>query len=67
VGMIPGTILYVYYGKLAGDVAALAGGAAVARGPGYWAVLALGLVASIVVATLVGRTAKRALAEAVGT
>ena len=67
VGMIPGTILYVYYGKLAGDVAALAGGAAVARGPGYWAVLALGLAASVVVATLVGRTAKRALAEAVGT
>jgi len=67
VGMIPGTILYVYYGKLAGDVAALAGGAAVARGPGYWAVLALGLVASIVVAALVGRMAKRALGEAVGT
>ena len=67
VGMIPGTILYVYYGKLAGDVAALAGGAAVERGPGYWAVLALGLVASIVVATLVGRVAKRALGEAVGT
>jgi uncharacterized membrane protein YdjX (TVP38/TMEM64 family) len=67
VGMIPGTILYVYYGKLAGDVAALAGGAAVERGAGYWAVLALGLVASVVVATLVGRTAKRALTEAVGT
>jgi uncharacterized membrane protein YdjX (TVP38/TMEM64 family) len=67
VGMIPGTILYVYYGKLAGDVAALAGGAAVARGPGYWVVLALGLVASIVVAALVGRMAKRALGEAVGT
>jgi uncharacterized membrane protein YdjX (TVP38/TMEM64 family) len=67
VGMIPGTILYVYYGKLAGDVAALAGGAAVERGAGYWLVLGLGLVASVVVATLVGRTAKRALAEAVGT
>ena len=67
VGMIPGTILYVYYGKLAGDVAALAGGAPVARGPGYWLVLGLGLLASVLVATLVGRTAKRALAEAVGT
>jgi uncharacterized membrane protein YdjX (TVP38/TMEM64 family) len=65
-GMVPGTILYVYYGKLAGDVAALAGGAPVERGAGYWAVLVLGLVASVVVATLVGRTAKRALAEAVG-
>ena len=28
VGMVPGTVLYVYYGKLIGDVAALAGGAA---------------------------------------
>jgi uncharacterized membrane protein YdjX (TVP38/TMEM64 family) len=28
VGMLPGTLLYVYYGKLAGDVAALAAGAA---------------------------------------
>ena len=28
VGMLPGTLLYVYYGKLAGDVATLVGGAA---------------------------------------
>src|SRR5262249_36543250 len=27
IGMLPGTLLFVYYGKLAGDVAALAGGA----------------------------------------
>ena len=29
-GMLPGTLLYVYYGKLAGEVATLAGGATVA-------------------------------------
>src|SRR5207244_5256693 len=46
VGMIPGTLLYVYYGKLAGDVAALAGGAAPEKGGGYYAVLILGLVAT---------------------
>ena len=34
VGMLPGTLLYVYSGKLAGDVASLAGGAAVERGLG---------------------------------
>ena len=39
IGMLPGTLLYVYYGKLAGDVAALAGGAAVEKGAGYYAVL----------------------------
>jgi len=64
VGMLPGTLLYVYYGKLAGDVAALAGGAAPERGNEYYAVLILGLVATVVVTTIVTRTARRALAEA---
>jgi uncharacterized membrane protein YdjX (TVP38/TMEM64 family) len=63
IGMIPGTILYVYYGKLAGDVATLASGTAVEKGAGYYGVLALGLVATIVVTTLVTRTARRALDE----
>lgn len=62
-GMLPGTLLYVYYGKLAGDVAALAGGAAPERGVEYYAVLILGLVATIVVTTIVTRTARKALAE----
>jgi len=65
-GMLPGTLLYVYYGKLAGDVAALAGGAAVAKGPEYYAVLILGLVATIVVTTIVTRIARRALQEVAG-
>jgi uncharacterized membrane protein YdjX (TVP38/TMEM64 family) len=66
VGMIPGTILYVYYGKLAGDVAAVAGGAPSAKGVGDYAVLVLGLVATVVVTVLVTRTARRALHEATG-
>jgi uncharacterized membrane protein YdjX (TVP38/TMEM64 family) len=66
VGMLPGTLLYVYYGKLAGDVAALAGGAAVHAGAGYYAVLALGLAATVAVTVLVTRTARRALREATG-
>jgi uncharacterized membrane protein YdjX (TVP38/TMEM64 family) len=65
-GMIPGTLLYVYYGKLAGDVAALAGGAAVEKGTAHYALLILGLVATIVVTTIVTRIARRALAEATG-
>jgi uncharacterized membrane protein YdjX (TVP38/TMEM64 family) len=64
-GMLPGTLLYVYYGKLAGDVAALAGGAP-PRGAGYWAVLVLGLAATLAVTVLVTRTARRALREAGG-
>jgi uncharacterized membrane protein YdjX (TVP38/TMEM64 family) len=65
-GMLPGTILYVYSGKVAGDVAALAGGAGAARGAGHWAVLGVGLVASVLATTLVTRTARRALREATG-
>ncbi|MDX2165477.1 MAG: TVP38/TMEM64 family protein [Deltaproteobacteria bacterium] len=61
VGMLPGTLLYVYYGKLAGDVAALAGGAAVEKGAGYYTVLAIGLLATVVVTALVTRTARNAL------
>ena len=66
IGMIPGTFLYVYYGKLAGDVASLAGGASVEKGPGYWAVLGLGLMATLIVTILVTRVARRALVEATG-
>ena len=64
IGMLPGTVLYVYYGKLAGDVASLASGAAPARGTGYYAVLGLGLLATIAVTTIVTRTARRALRDA---
>jgi uncharacterized membrane protein YdjX (TVP38/TMEM64 family) len=65
IGMLPGTLLFVYYGKLAGDVAALAGGAAVKdKGAAYYGVLALGLVATIAVTAVVTRIARQALAEA---
>ncbi len=63
IGMLPGSLLYVYYGKLAGDVAALAGGAETERGTEYWIVLGLGLVATVIVTTIVTRIARRALKE----
>ena len=63
-GMLPGAILYVYTGKVAGDVAALAGGVAPARSAGYYVVLALGLAATASVTVIVTRAARRALAEA---
>ena len=62
-GMLPGTLLYIYAGKVVGDVARLAGGASV-QGPAYYAVLVLGLAATVVVTTIVTRTARRALREA---
>lgn len=64
IGILPGTFLYVYTGKIAGDVAVAASGAAAPRGPLYYLVLGLGLLATIAVTVLVTRTARRALAEA---
>lgn len=64
VGMLPGTALYVYYGRVAGDVAAAASGAPVARGASYYAVLGVGLLATIVVSTIVARAARAALTRA---
>lgn len=63
IGMLPGTLLYVYTGKLIGDVAAVAAGAGPQRGPGSWLLLAVGLLATAGVTILVTRIARRALAE----
>lgn len=62
-GTIPGTFLYVYYGKAAGDLAALAagGGAAAQRGPAEWALLGVGLAATIAVTVVVTKIARKAL------
>jgi uncharacterized membrane protein YdjX (TVP38/TMEM64 family) len=65
-GMLPGTLLYVYSGKVAGDVATLASGSAAPAGPGRTALLVVGLLATVVVTTFVTRIARRALAEATG-
>jgi uncharacterized membrane protein YdjX (TVP38/TMEM64 family) len=64
VGMLPGTLLYVYSGKVAGDVATLAAGAAPPRGTAHYVVLGLGLVATALVTMRVTRLARRALADA---
>lgn len=61
VGMIPAIIMYTYYGKVVGDVAALAAGVAPPRGPEYWALLAVGLVAVFVSTTMITRAARRAI------
>jgi uncharacterized membrane protein YdjX (TVP38/TMEM64 family) len=65
-GMLPGTLLYVYSGRVAGDIAAAAGGAAVPRGAGYYAVLVLGLLATLGLTIIVTRMARAALSQEVG-
>lgn len=63
IAMLPGTLLYVYYGKAAGSLAALAGGAQTAKGTGSWVLLGVGLAATIVVTTFVTRLAGKALRQ----
>ena len=65
-GRLPGTLLNESLRKIAGDVAAVAGGAAPERGTAENVLLFVGLLATVVVTTLVTRIARRALAEATG-
>jgi uncharacterized membrane protein YdjX (TVP38/TMEM64 family) len=63
IGMMPGTLLYVYLGSVAGDLARAGGRAS--RTAAEWAFYAVGLVATIAVTVFVTRLARRALAERV--
>jgi uncharacterized membrane protein YdjX (TVP38/TMEM64 family) len=65
-GMLPGTLLYVYLGSAAGQAVAAAGGAAPGRSPAEWAVFGVGLAATVVVTLVVTRIARRALRDATG-
>ncbi|MBI4888221.1 MAG: TVP38/TMEM64 family protein [Acidobacteria bacterium] len=60
VGMIPAIVMYTYYGKVVGDVAALAAGVSPPRGPEYYALLGVGLIAIIISTTMISRAARRA-------
>jgi uncharacterized membrane protein YdjX (TVP38/TMEM64 family) len=64
-GMLPGTLLYVYLGSVAGDLATIAAGASAATGYENWIKFG-GLAVTAVVTVLVTRIARRALAEATG-
>jgi len=59
-GMLPAVAAYVYAGKVAGDLATLAAGAATPRGPMYYVLLTVGLVATVVATILITRAAARA-------
>jgi uncharacterized membrane protein YdjX (TVP38/TMEM64 family) len=66
IGMLPGTLLYVYYGRVAGDVARLTAGVPLQPSAGSYFVLGIGLLATVMVTALVTRTARRALHETIG-
>ena len=66
IAMLPGTLLYVYYGKAAGSLAAVAGGAKTAKGTAYWVTLGIGLAATVIVTTFITRLAGKALRQQIG-
>lgn len=64
--MIPGTLLYVYYGTAAGSLAQVASGKAGAQGATKWISLGVGLLATLVVTTFITRLASKALKAQLG-
>jgi len=62
IGMMPGTVMYVYVGSLAGDLATLGAGSR-ARTPAEWALYMVGLLATIAVTVYITRLAREALAR----
>jgi uncharacterized membrane protein YdjX (TVP38/TMEM64 family) len=63
IGMMPGTLLYVWLGALAGDVAQLARGQR-ERNPVEWAMFGVGLLATVAVTIYTSKLARLALKEA---
>lgn len=60
IGMFPGTVMYVYIGSLAGDLARL-GSDGRTRTPAEWALYIVGLIATVTVTVYVTRIARVAL------
>jgi uncharacterized membrane protein YdjX (TVP38/TMEM64 family) len=63
VGMIPGTILYVYIGSISGDLAGAGAGSGGARTPAGLALDAVGFIATVAVVVYVTRIGSQALRE----
>ena len=63
IGILPGTILFCGLGALAGDVARFGAVLSGEADAGTWALRITGLLATVLVVGLVGRAARRALAE----
>jgi uncharacterized membrane protein YdjX (TVP38/TMEM64 family) len=65
VTMLPGTLMYVYLGH-AGRVGLEAASGGRSRGPGEWALIVVGLLATVAVTVYVTRLARRAMREHAG-
>ena len=61
IGMVPAVLMYAYAGRVAGDLATLASGAAAPRGAAYYTLIAVGLVATVAATILITKAAQRAV------
>ena len=64
IGMIPGTVMFVYLGSLAGNLALIGTDTQSANPTLQWAIRIVGLLATVAVTIYVTRIAKQALAQA---
>ena len=62
IGMLPGTVMYVYIGSLAGDLARLGAGGR-ERTTAEWVLYGVGFIATVAVTVFVTRIARAALRE----
>jgi uncharacterized membrane protein YdjX (TVP38/TMEM64 family) len=65
IGMIPGTIMYVYIGSLAGSIATLGTGTQPTHLGVQWAIRIMGFITTVAVTVYVTRIARKALGDAV--
>jgi uncharacterized membrane protein YdjX (TVP38/TMEM64 family) len=61
-GMLPGTIMYVYIGSLASNLGSIGAQTDRAKTPGEWIMYGISLIATILVTVYVTKIAKKALA-----
>ncbi len=64
-GMIPGTIMYVYIGSLAGNLATIGAGTTEANPVAQWTIRIIGFIATVAVTLYVTKVAKKALDDSV--
>ena len=64
IGMLPATVMYVYVGSLAGDLATL-GSEERSRTPGEWGLYLVGLAATVVLTVYITQIARKALQKKV--
>ncbi len=68
VGMIPGTIMYVYIGSLAGSIATIGGETQPDANPiAQWTIRIIGFIATVAVTLYVTKIARKALDESIDT